>query len=283
VSTKGLAKFLAVGYGAPNIHQQQPDEFTLFIFWPSHVPGKQLATTTTEQTIKSCFHDGKLSNEAVKHYAKSELYLTNDVELFDIQLWTCTKFLDLLTHSKGIPCDGYRRGYSIFLGNKGQIHDLCRADKLFCIKFGYFLDHVFQSFIMDLMGHLGSANPLIHEARCQLDRKQEEMVNDGLQGIAFGLVPQIHLPASLSKPASVAFERLPVSLMGGSTVSSSVPISLVRGSSVSSSGEIRRDSGGWSTLALFLIITDPEPFRGGMIYFPSSVLLITKSISSSFC
>jgi hypothetical protein len=29
------------------------------------------------------------------------------------------------------------------------------------------------------------------------------MVNDGLQGIAFGLVPQIHLPASLSKPATM--------------------------------------------------------------------------------
>jgi hypothetical protein len=30
------------------------------------------------------------------------------------------------------------------------------------------------------------------------------MVNDGIQGIAFGLVPQIHLPASPSKPATMA-------------------------------------------------------------------------------
>jgi hypothetical protein len=203
VSAKGLAKFLAVGYGAPDI-DQQPGGFTIFMFWPRHVAGKRSSTTTTEQTIKSLFGDGKLSDEAVKHYAKSELYLTNDVELFDIQLRTCIDFLDLLTHSKGIACDGYRRGYSIFRGNKGRIRDLCRADKLFCMKFGYFLDRVFQAFIMDLMGHLGSTSPPIRAARRQLDGKQEEMVNDGLQGIAFGLVPQIHLPASLSEPTAVA-------------------------------------------------------------------------------
>jgi hypothetical protein len=203
VSAKGLAKFLAVGYGAPDI-DQQPGGFTIFMFWPRHVAGKRSSTTTTEQTIKSLFGDGKLSDEAVKHYAKSELYLTNDVELFDIQLRTCIEFLDLLTHSKGIACDGYRRGYSIFRGNKGRIRDLCRADKLFCMKFGYFLDRVFQAFIMDLMSYLGSTSPPIRAARRQLDGKQEEMVNDGLQGIAFGLVPQIHLPASLSTPTAAA-------------------------------------------------------------------------------
>jgi hypothetical protein len=132
------------------------------------------------------------------------LFLTNNIELFDIQLWTCIEFLDLLTHRKGIACNGYRRRYSIFCGNKGRIRDLCRADVLFCVKFGYFLDRVFQSFIMELMGHFGSSRPPIREARNDLDGKQAEMVNDGLQGINFGLVPQIHLPASLSQPAAIA-------------------------------------------------------------------------------
>jgi hypothetical protein len=202
VSAKGLAKFLAVGYGAPDI-DQQPGGFTLFMFWPRHVAGTRSSTTSTEQTIKSLFGDGKLSDEAVKYYSKSELYLTNDVDLFDIQLRTCIDFLDLLTHRKGIACDGYRRGYSIFRGNKGRIRDLCRADALFCVKFGYFLDRVFQSFIMELMGHFGNSRPPIRGARNDLDGKQEEMVNDGLQGITFGLVPQIHLPASLSTPAAL--------------------------------------------------------------------------------
>jgi hypothetical protein len=200
VSAKGLAKFLAVGYGAPDI-DQQPGGFTIFMFWPRHVAGKRSSTTSTEQTIKSLFGDGKLRDEAVKHYAKNELFLTNDVELFDIQLWTCIEFLDLLTHSKGVACDGYRCGYSIFRGNKGRIRDLCCADRLFCVKFGYFLDPVFQSFLMDLMGYFDSTEPPIRKAPRKLDGKQEEMVNNGLQGIAFGLVPQIHLPASLSEPA----------------------------------------------------------------------------------
>jgi hypothetical protein len=203
VSAKGLAKFLAVGYGAPDI-DQQPGGFTIFMFWPRHVAGTRSSTTTTEQTIKSLFGDGKLSDEAVKYYSKSELYLTNDVDLFDIQLSTCIDFLDLLTAHRGIAGDGYRRGYTIFRGNKGRIRDLCRADKLFCVKFAYFLDRVFQSFIMDLMTHFDGPRPPIREARRTLDGKQAEMVNDGLQGIAFGLVPQIHLPASLSKPAATA-------------------------------------------------------------------------------
>jgi hypothetical protein len=203
VSAKGLAKFLAVGYGAPDI-DQQPGGFTIFMFWPRHVAGSRSSATSTEQTIKSLFGDGKLSDEAVKYYSKGELFLTNDIELFDIQLRTCIEFLDLLTHRKGIACDGYRRGYAIFRGNKGRIRDLCRADVLFCVKFGYFLDRVFQSFIMELMGHFGSSRPPIREARNDLDGKQAEMVNDGLQGITFGLVPQIHLPASLSQPAAMA-------------------------------------------------------------------------------
>jgi hypothetical protein len=126
------------------------------------------------------------------------------VDLFNIQLSTCIDFLDLLTAHRGIASDGYRRRYTIFPGKKGQISGLCWADKLFCVKFGYLLDWVFQSFIMDLMTHFDSSRPPIHEARCVLDGKQAEMVNDGLQGIAFGLVPQIHLPASLSKPATMA-------------------------------------------------------------------------------
>jgi hypothetical protein len=54
---------------------------------------------------------------------------------------------------------------------------------------------------MELMGHFGSSRPPIREAQNDLDGKQAEMVNDGLQGITFGLVPQIHLPVSLSQPA----------------------------------------------------------------------------------
>jgi hypothetical protein len=179
VSAKGLAKFLAVGYGAPDI-DQQPGGFSIFMFWPRHVSGTQSSTTTTEQTIKSLFGDGKLSDEAVKYYSKSELYLTNDVDLFDIQLSTCIAFLDLLTARRGIASDGYRRGYTIFRGNKGRICDLCRADKLFCVKFGYFLDRVFRSFIMELMKHFDSHRPPIREARRALNGKQAEMVNDGL-------------------------------------------------------------------------------------------------------
>jgi hypothetical protein len=131
VSAKGHAKFLAVGYGAPDI-DQQPGGFTIFMFWPRHVAATRSSTTTTEQTNKSLFGNGKLSEEAVKYYSKSELYLTNDVNLFDIQLSTCIEFLDLLTACRGIASDGYRRGHTIFRGNKGQIRDLCRADILVC-------------------------------------------------------------------------------------------------------------------------------------------------------
>jgi hypothetical protein len=66
VSAKGLAKFLAIGYGAPDI-DQQPGGFTIFMFWPWHVTGTWSSTTTTEQLIKSLFGDRKLSDEAVKY------------------------------------------------------------------------------------------------------------------------------------------------------------------------------------------------------------------------
>jgi hypothetical protein len=159
VSAKGLAKLLAVGYGAPDI-DQKPGGFTIFMFWPRHVTGTRSSVTSTEQTIKSLFGDGKLSDEAVKYHSKSKLFLANDIELFDIQLRTCIAFLDLLTPRKGIACDGYHHGYSIFCRNKSCIRDLCHADVLFCVKFGYFLDRVFQSFIMELMGLFGSCMSL---------------------------------------------------------------------------------------------------------------------------
>jgi hypothetical protein len=132
-SAKSLAKFLAVGYGTPNIINQQPGGFTICMFGPLHVAGTRSSTTTTEQSIKSLFH-GKVSGKAVKYYSKGEPYLTNDADLFDTQLSTCIDFLDFLTARRGIVRDGYRRGYTIFQGNKGQIRDLCRANKLFCVK-----------------------------------------------------------------------------------------------------------------------------------------------------
>jgi hypothetical protein len=49
-----------------------------------------------------------------------------------------------------------------------------------------------------------SSSPSIHEACCTLYGKQEELVNNGLKGIAFCLVPQTHFPASLSQLEAMA-------------------------------------------------------------------------------
>jgi hypothetical protein len=49
--------------------------FTIFLFWPQHIPGARALAMTTEQMIKSLFGEGKLSNEAVTYYSKRELYI----------------------------------------------------------------------------------------------------------------------------------------------------------------------------------------------------------------
>jgi hypothetical protein len=96
---------------------------------------------------------------------------------------------------------GYSEGLRLLQEDRQAFKTVQAKDNRFSIKVAYLLDRVFQSFVNQLARYRSSTSP-IRSAKRRLKNLQEDVVNEALRQIRFGIAPAIHLPTSISNPPS---------------------------------------------------------------------------------
>jgi hypothetical protein len=76
------------------------------------------------------------------------------------QLWTTVKFLNLLTCRNGIAAKGNTHGLWFLLNNHLIIQEVIESSPLFCVRYVYMLDCIFQKFVTDLEIYYQDKNPI---------------------------------------------------------------------------------------------------------------------------
>ena len=196
ISEKGLAKFFTTGYSADDI-ESHPGGLTGFMARPREDTSALDSLITSQQQIRSLLGDGKVSDDAVRHYAKNDFYLAKTLEKCIIQFETIKDFLDLLTSEDGIASEGYATMLSAISDNKSVFRTLFHADVLIGLKLMYFADRVFHRFIDNLGSFADEPNP-IRAAKRTLKNYQIKEIESLTRHMINGLALPIRLPKSLS-------------------------------------------------------------------------------------
>jgi hypothetical protein len=192
----GLAGFLSGGFMADNI-VEEPGGLTAFICCPLDYEERR-SKDRREQAIKDMFGDGKLTENAIKEFSSTKLFVPSTKSETEDQLKIVIRFLDLLTGEQSIASVGYRLGLSL-LQKKGRMFAKAVAeDKAFFVKYVYLLDCTFNHFCKELMVEGTGKHPISRAKDKNVHEFQTSMIKDELRSfLRLGSVPSLSLPSIL--------------------------------------------------------------------------------------
>ena len=97
-----------------------------------------------EMGIRACFGKGELTDEAVKMFAKSNLYVPILQDDLVKQLKSMIGLLDSLTGPGSIASEGYCAVLSMIKENKTTLANIATRTEAAWAKIAYFADRLFQ-------------------------------------------------------------------------------------------------------------------------------------------
>jgi hypothetical protein len=195
ISTSQLIAFLSGGYAARDMNKQSGG-FTSFMCCPR---SSKTARNPEEErnAIHSMFGDTTLDDKTIKLFAKLDFFLGGTYNEVEEQLRTTVEFLNLLTCKGGIAAKGYTHGLRFLLNNCPIFQEVIASSPLFCVRYIYMLDCIFQKIVTDLGKYYQDKNP-IRNAKPELKYSQVRRLDVLMAGFEVSSVPNLQLPSYLT-------------------------------------------------------------------------------------
>jgi hypothetical protein len=112
ISKKGTLSFLANGCAA-NDMSKAPGGFSIFMFRSPLRTNSGSDPKSRILQVRLMFGNTKLDEESIKHFAKDDFCLANNLQGLEEQICTCIKLLEKLTCKGEMASEGYRRGFEM--------------------------------------------------------------------------------------------------------------------------------------------------------------------------
>mmetsp|Transcript_2890 Transcript_2890/g.4334 ORF Transcript_2890/g.4334 Transcript_2890/m.4334 type:complete len:171 (+) Transcript_2890:882-1394(+) len=92
----------------------------------------------------------ELEEEDLEFYARYDFYIPQTVPEGELQIKTCLRFIEMMTHNDSIAAQGHYHATNILDEHPSEFYANQEEDKLFMAKYVNFVDTVFQNFCQKL-------------------------------------------------------------------------------------------------------------------------------------
>ena len=188
----GIVTLVSQGFAAPEQRREKMG-FSVFHFAPiGH--DEDMTQKEKEQVIRSSHGDGELSEELVKEYARKKYFVPFRIDEAINMLTVCIKVLELICGKNSLATLPYRHGKDILTSYTYEVHQALYADKIYLVKFLYFIDGVFQNVVKSLLRCLEFGSPTVQAAARKIHLIPRQDIEDVLRNFLNNGIP-VSLPS----------------------------------------------------------------------------------------
>lgn len=185
---------MLVGFAAPE-HCRKKMCFYVFHFAPiGH--DEDMTQKEKEQVIRSEHGNGELSEELVNEYAQKKYFIPFRPDKAIGMLDTCIKVLELIYGKNSLATLSYRHGRDILTSHRYEIHQATLSDKVYLVKFLFFIDGVFQNLMKALITCLEFGSPPVQAVSRKIHLLPRQDIEDVLRNLLNN-----GIPAALPSPS----------------------------------------------------------------------------------